>query len=303
MIHPRLLSFLPARHKGSAILVCLALLIGLCPACSPTEDVIATPSEVAQGTSGAGGEGHSEVGCIGPSTQEEGVVALYTFDDDDGRTRVTDLVGGHIGSVQLGMVSTVEGPEDCGRAFDVTEGDQYFVVDDSPDWDLEEGSVDLWLWLPIDLTDNVGLLSRDLIYREEAGHLSLFVDSEGRAVARVQPIEDGAEDNSADAVSCTGVAVPRETWFHIGVNFGPPGLELYVDGVLSDWGGETPLDDDWQCGQSGIWGIAGNDLPWVIGRSTYQSDEVLGELELPATGAAIDHLRISRVRREFASFF
>ena len=80
-------------------------------------------------------------------------------------------------------------------------------------------------------------------------------------------------------------------------------LELYVDGVLSDWAGQTPLDDEWQCGQSGDWGIAGNDLPWVIGRSTYQSDEVLGELELPATGAAIDHLRISRVRRDFASFF
>ena len=271
----------------------VALLV-VSTACGGTSDTIAVPREQLEMVS------EPATDCPGPLAASEGVVALYTFDEDEGRAQVADAVGSHNGAVQLGLVTTVDGPEGCDRAFSFGADDQYFVIDDSPDWDLEVGSVDLWLWLPAQLGDHVGVFSRDLNDRHEPGHFSLFVDTEGRAQVRVQP-QDDSSDNSTDAVSCSAAPLPREQWVHLGVNFGPPAVELYVDGLLAQGVGAHALSDEWDCGQTGAFGIAGNDLPWVVGRSTFRSDDVLETLELPASGCAIDHLRISNERRDFTT--
>lgn len=273
-------------ESWTRILVIASSLIGS-TGCGGTEDTIAVPRELVQS-------------CPGLVGSSEGVVALYTFDDDEGRARVTDSVGDHDGAVQQGLVTTVSGPDGCNRAFSFGD-DQYFVIDDSPEWDMDTGSIDLWLWLPLQL-DHIGVFSRDLLNRHQPGHISLFVDSEGRGMIRVQP-QDSASDDLTDAVLCTAVPIPREQWVHLGINFGPPALELYVDGSLAQFEGPTSISDEWACGQAGSYGITGNDLPWVVGRTTFRSKEVLELLEFPATGSAIDSLRISNTRRAFASFF
>jgi hypothetical protein len=262
-------------------------LIGL-TGCGGTEDTIAIPGAQAQS-------------CPGPVGSREGVAALYTFDADEGRARVMDSVGGHDAAVQDGLVRTVSGPDGCNQAFSFADH-QYFIIDDSPDWDLEIGSIDLWLRLPLEQLDHIGVFSRDLLDRDQSGHVSLFIDSEGRGVVRVQP-QDSSSDNRTDAVACTAFLLPRERWIHLGVNFGPPILELYVNGSLTQFEGPTSLTDAWECGQIGNFGIAGNALPWVVGRSTFRSEEVLELLEFPALGCAIDNLRISRTRRAFSTFF
>ena len=66
-------------------------------------------------------------------------------------------------------------------------------------------------------------------------------------------------------------------------------------------GANHALTDEWDCGQTGAFGIAGNDLPRVVGRTTFRSDGVLETLEFPASGCAIDHLRISSERRDFTT--
>lgn len=272
------------------------MLQSLAIACGPTEDTIAiareppeTPPEIVHD-------------CPGPVTHSEGVIALYTFDQDQGRTQAADVVGNHNGSVQLGLVATVAGPGACARAFSFGPENRYIVIDDSPDWDLEAGSVDLWFRLPAELVDNIGVFSRDLDQRQAPGHVSLFVDIEGRAVLRVQP-QDADFDNTNDAVSCSAAALPRERWVHFGINFGLPAVELYVDGALAVGEGTHAVADGWACAQPGDYGIAGNDLPWVVGRSTFRSGDVLETLEFPASGCAIDHLRISSERRDFAAWF
>jgi len=262
-------------------------------ACGPTEDTIAVARDQAETSP------ELATDCPGPVAETEGVVALYTFDQDQGRAQVADVVGNHNGSVQLGLAATVDGPDGCDRAFSFGSDDQYIVIDDSPDWDLEVGSVDLWLWLPAELANNIGVFSRDLDQRQAPGHISFFVDIEGRAVLRVQPQDDELE-NSNDAVACSAAALPLEQWVHLGINFGPPAVELFVDGQLATGEGPDAIIGGWDCGQPGEYGIAGNDLPWVVGRSTFRSLEVLGTLEFPASGGAIDHLRISSERRDFS---
>ena len=263
-------------------------------ACGPSKDTIAVPRERADTLPDAA------TSCPGPVTASEGVLALYTFDQDEGRAQVADVVGMHNGSVQLGLVVTTEGPEGCGRAFTFGSEGQYFVIDDSPDWDLEVGSVDLWLWLPAEQGDNIGVFSRDVTNRETPGHFSFFVDVDGRAVVRVQP-QDASSDNSNDAVACSAAALPRQQWVHLAVNFGPPALELYVNGLLAAGEGANAIDSSWACHQPGAYGIAGNDLPWVVGRSTFRSDATLETLEFPALYCAIDQLRISNQRRDITS--
>jgi hypothetical protein len=266
-------------------------LVATLTGCQGTSDTIAVRRE----QSGTDAAAPIAGGCPGPGSADAGVVALYPFDDDEGRSQVADTVGGHNGSAQLGLVSTVEGPEDCGRA--LAFGEQgYVVIDDSPAWDLESGSIDLWLWVPAELTDHVGVVSRDQRDRDDPGHFTLFVDDAGHALARVQPASASGE---LDALSCSEVELPREQWLHIGVNFGPPRVELYLDGELVSGLGPSTLRDE--CGQDGPFGIAGNDLPWVLGRATHHSEGILDTLELPATGFAIDHLRISNRRRDFAA--
>jgi hypothetical protein len=273
----------------------LVALFTLSAACGSTNDTIALPRDPPQTVP------DPNVNCPGPMAATEGVIALYTFDQDEGSAQLADSAGNHSAALQLGVVTTVDGPDDCDRAFSFDAGgDPYIVIDDSPDWDLEVGSIDLWFWLPAQLTDHVGVFSRDVRERDEPGHISLFVDIEGHAQVRVQP-EDDSSENLNDAVSCSVAPLPRERWVHLGVNFGSPAVELYVDGLLARGEGAHALSDEWFCGQSGGFGIAGNDLPWVVGRSTYRSSGALETPELPASGCAIDHLRISSERRDFAS--
>ena len=195
-------------------LFAVALLTTL-TACEGTSDTIATPRE------SVGSD------CPGPVAANEGVVALYTFDGDEGRSQVADSAGDNDGVVQSGLATTVDGPEGCSRAFSFGAGDRYIVIDDTPLWDLEVGSIKSWLWLPAELPNHVGVFSRDRSGREESGHISLFVDVEGRAEIRVQPRDDSS-DNSTDAVACSAALLPRQQWVHLGVNFGPPAVELYV---------------------------------------------------------------------------
>jgi len=286
------------RNRGArpAWLTAAVVLQGSAIACGPTEDTIAVPHEQADAAV------EPATDCPGPVAETEGVVALYTFDQDQGRAQVADVVGSHNGAVQLGLAATVDGPEGCDAAFSFGSEGRYIVIDDSPDWDLEVGSIDLWLRLPAELTDNIGVFSRDLDQRQAPGHISLFVDTEGRAVLRVQP-QDDELNNSNDAVACSAAALPLDQWVQLGVNFGPPAVELYVDGQLATGEGPHAIIGGWDCGQPGEYGIAGNDLPWVVGRSTFRSVGVLETLEFPASDCAIDHLRISSERRDFASWF
>ena len=87
------------------------------------------------------------------------------------------------------------------------------------------------------------------------------------------------------------------------MNFGAPRTEVFVDGAQLDFTGDFVVEGRTQsCGGSEPrTGLDGNDLDWGIGRNLARTP--LGGPPLPQAPffGGFDHLRISRVRRDYAS--
>jgi len=220
----------------------------------------------------------------------------FAFDGDDGASMLTDATGSANAIVRGGTASLVAGPTGCGQALSFATGVEA-VIPDSPRWDLDEGSIDLWVWRPTGRPAPwAGIISRDAGGSAFPGHFSIYVANDGRIVARLQ--------NGGDFTLCSVAPLPEESWHHIGVNFGPGGFELWLDGVQEEGTGVLPMfPSDCSTGTSSITaGIAGNDNPWLIGANTATGGEGVADSSEPFTDGAIDHLRISDSRRDFRGF-
>lgn len=230
-------------------------------------------------------------------------VALYTFEGGYGANRVQDETGDHDGSY-IGSMSKISGPTGCGNAVDFGAG-EYATVPASSAWNLSVGSVSLWARFADSVSGATqGVLSRDASSSasgSQKGHFNIMRDGPlGRIIVRLQ---DAAGD---DHYFCSDDVVPFGTWVEIAVNFGPPQVELYIDGVRATSSDTvTPTFNVAQppapCNPSYTGGIDGNNEPWLLGASAAGSEE--GSVEPIGgwmTNGAIDHLRISSMRRDFA---
>ncbi len=234
------------------------------------------------------------VGC--ERGADDATLALYTF-DSDGVGRVADALGVHDGTV-TGGVSYAAGPsEECGLAmvFDGSDGN-YAVVEDAETWRLDEGSVDFWLRIDSLPDTFFGVISRDASGTDAHGHLTVFVDSDGRLVGRVQEL--GAESDLGATCSAAGALTVGE-WSHVAINFGGQApSELWLNGQLVDeLGAGNGVSAT--C-QSQVATAMDNVEPWVFGMTTYRSPS--GEFA-PIYGSfegAIDSVRISSRRRDYS---
>ena len=230
-----------------------------------------------------------------PQDVDDATLALYNFERD-----LSDATDNHPASY-----SGTEEPQyvDAGPGCDLglAMSLQYHVyIDDSPAWDLDRGAIDFWLY-PSGISDfdPYSILSRDADGTAFPGHITIYLagNGSGRIFARMQ---DGSE-----LYVCSNYAPQLGTWTHVAFNFGPPRVELYINGILQDYTGFVPFYDQWvTCGIEGTHSIAGNSNPWIIGASADVSSE--GEsnnLRGFAQGAAIDALRISNQRRNFGPDF
>jgi hypothetical protein len=252
-------------------------------------DASATPE--ADASADAAGEDAAPGGeaCADP---DGNTVALYRFDSTGD---VSDDAGDHDGALQGGPILAPEGQPGCDRAAGFPDGSEsILVVPDSDDFDLQVGSIDLLVRVPA-VGVEMGIVSRDADDANQPGHFTIVLDDTGRFVARLQA------DSGQDVICSDASAVPGE-WHHLAINFGAPGADLYLDGVRGD--GEDPVtilgNQDFVCNQPHLEGIDGNDAPWVFGADNSPSAD--GQTDQPRSffsGGAIDHVRISRVRRNF----
>ena len=234
-----------------------------------------------------------------------GTVALYTFDDDMEAT-FADSQGNNPGDLVGGTaVDYRDGPQGCGKALSFDASKQiYGQIDNTADWDLPLGSVDFWVW-PADngvLGDVAGILSRDALGTVEGGHFTVYQwrhTTPDSIMARIQSLGDGLGNPL-----CSTEPLQFGRWNHVGVNFGPPRTELWVNGVKTDEIMQIPGFDGVEiidCNTPTEQGIDGNSNPWTVGVSTGLSiDGGTDGYFRPLTDGAIDHLRISNVRRNFA---
>jgi hypothetical protein len=226
--------------------------------------------------------------CGGP---DRDTIALYRF---DAQGDLTDATGVHDGALVGPPLDATQGPPGCGMAVEFPAAAQSFItVADPGDFDLDEGSIDLLVRAPPAGVER-GLISRDS-GANLPGHFTAVIDSDGRFVARLQ-------GTASDAVVCSDQLAVAGQWHHLAINFGPPGAELYLDGVRGT--NQDPVvilvDQNFNCNTAHDEGIDGNDLPWVFGADNSLSpDGETGDARSFFSGGAIDQLRLSRTRRPF----
>ncbi len=245
---------------------------------------------VSGGAGASAGSTSSKFSCTQPV--DSATISVYRFEYD-----LTDAANNHPANYAGSITPQfVDAPPNCGVALALQT--RYFVyIGDHPDWDITSGSIDFW-YLPgaISYANPGGILSRDADGSASPGHITFYQagGGSGRIVVRMQ---DGN-----DLYLCSDEPIIPGVWTHIGLNFGPPVVELYVDGVLQGYTGSVPFySGTVGCGVAGTHGIAGNNNFWVLGASADVSGEgSMDGLRGFLDGAAINALRISSVRRDFS---
>lgn len=223
-----------------------------------------------------------------------------------------DDTGVHDGALFSGAAESVAGPIGCGRALGVTAG-MAGVVEDAPAFDLALGSIDFWVLAP-DVEDTVPLLSRDAL-GADTEHVTIFLsrteDEVGDGDARHLIVRHQSMETAAAV--CSEVPLPVGVWVHVAYNFGPPRMELFIDGVLQESGdiptvpgGGIPACD----GRTNDPDLAGDPppfvggiqttLPWFIAATAQGTDKVTQQPQTFMAGGALDEIRISSVRRNFS---
>lgn len=233
--------------------------------------------------------GPSVTSC--PDLLGEPLLAHYPFTGG----AYTDVVGGRDATPLEGAPTSTPGPASCEDAL-LFSGGQSLVIADDLAWELPSGSISMRV--RFDNDDWGALLVRDAAGANEDGHFLLVRSNDGRLILRVQQSGAGSDPWRCSAPVSTG------EWHDIVIQFGPPNLELYVDGVRATRTATTQIVGTWfaqDCGLPTTAGIAGNRNPWILGASNHQSDDgALFPTEAHISGA-IDDLRISSSRGEGGS--
>jgi len=218
-------------------------------------------------------------------------VALYSFEGDVG----TDASGGHSGA-QIGTVTSDGGR--CG-SHGAKFGGGFIRIPDSPAFDLPEGSVELFAQIArIDVGRSQGLISRDALNTDFNGHFTLALTEDGHLFVRLQRI------GNLSVYRCTKEPVPTNQWIHIGISFGPPGLQMWLDHVevtgteLTVFGGDAPVS----CTEPHAFGIDGNDQVLAIGGLMVDSanGDPVAEAGDVLDGGLIDHVHLRSTWRDFS---
>ncbi|MDX2019759.1 MAG: LamG-like jellyroll fold domain-containing protein [Deltaproteobacteria bacterium] len=221
-------------------------------------------------------------------------VMLLRFEESTGAKTVVDARGAHPGTVRAGGVVSVSGPSACGAAMLFEPGPGGFPlieVPHHPDFNLASGSLRFWLRLPAgQQRTRIGIVSRDAFREMRPGHLTVYWVESGHLVVRLQ----GATQVGG---RCSDVPLARDVWTNVGINFGPLGFQLFVNGVEQTAAPPDIFVPTSSCGTNTTDGIDGNENPWVIGANADGSDEGSADpVEGFAQGVAIDNFRLSGMR-------
>jgi hypothetical protein len=174
-----------------------------------------------------------------------------------------------------------------------------------PSWpaieSLDEGSLDFWVRLDeATPTRKHFVISRDAEGTTTNGHLSVWRDGDA-LVLRLQRMGQSPEPQSCVCSDPATSRVADQAWHHVGINFGRAGLELYVDGARQRATGV--VNELCKCadGAAITNGIDGNQQPIIVGAAAINACEgARGPVTEPMIGA-VGNLRVSRVRRSFAT--
>ena len=182
---------------------------------------------------------------------------------------------GTVNGATLGQPGALNGSSNTAAYFDGV--DDYIEITHANDFLLDDGTIQLWF-----NADSTGtkqaLLSKDHDGLGTGGHVSVWLTSSGAVQMRLQST---TTVNTIESIN----AVTAGQWHHIALSFGSNGMELYVDGVITDVNGYTG-------GLGTTGGGTGNAESFVIGASNYQGTQgTLDSLQIFFQGS-IDEVSI-----------
>ena len=214
-------------------------------------------------------QGHSDVvDSIGP-------VGFWRFEETSGTeaddSQAADNDGIYHGNVTLGA----DGISGDSSAIELN-GSGHVEIPHDPNLMLDQGSVQLWFNAP-DVESKQGLISKDSSGYDDGGHLTVWVD-DGEIIVRLQ-----SDDSSHYMTS--SIEVAPDEWNLVNVNFGPEGMELYVNGQLA-------ATNDYDGGLGTSSGGTGNEEPIVIGANSWISSDGEDDNLLDFFSGRIDEVAI-----------
>ncbi|MCH7864802.1 MAG: hypothetical protein IIC56_06280, partial [Proteobacteria bacterium] len=165
-------------------------------------------------------------------------------------TTVVDSSGNNNGAYHRGAESETDVGGIGTGAGDFDGKNDHIEVPHSSDMELSSGSITVW-FNSDDVDDKQGLFSMDSSGAND-GDLTAFVD-DGVIKIRMQ-------DGDGNSYWVEGGTLADNTWSQVTFNWGPDGMELYVDGQLVDSNDYTG-------------GIENNDEPLVIGANSWSSSD------------------------------
>lgn len=232
-------------------------------------------------------------------TPDPQTVALYTFEGDDD-TRVLESTNAHPGLLinQGGGVLRGGGQDGCGNALTFSQNG-HVRIPDAPEFQLGQGAVDFWVRFPEgNPAESQGIISRDATGQVTSGHITIYRSCQNFVIVRLQNLNQSI-------YRCSEASLPANEWVHVGVNFGVPDLELYINGAqavsestlgLNGADCATPV----QCGGALQTGINGNQNVWVFGASSATAIDGAAEpIPVSFFEGSLDSVRLSSSRREF----
>ena len=176
-------------------------------------------------------------------------IAYWQFNETSGTTLV-DTSGNHDGTYLRGAESETDKHGIGAGAGDFDGKNDRIEIPHPADMELSSGSITVW-FNSDDVDDKQSLFSKDSSSFDNGGHLTAFVD-DGMVKIRLQ--------SGDDSYWVDGGSLTDNSWSQITFNWGPGGMELYVDGQLVDTNTYTG-------------GIENNTEPLVIGANSWSSDD------------------------------
>ena len=191
------------------------------------------------------------------SVENLGPTGFWRFEETSG-TEADDSAAADNDAVYHNNVTLgAEGISGGGSAASLDGYNDFIEIPHDDNLMLEQGSVQFWFNGP-DVDSQQGLLSKDSSGYDDGGHLTIWVE-DGEINVRLQ------SDDSSFTIQ-SDVDLSGDEWHQVTFNFGPEGMELYVDGALAG-------TNDYAGGLGTSSGGTGNAEPAVVGAATWRSDD------------------------------
>lgn len=194
--------------------------------------------------------------AVATATAPSNLAGYWKLDDALGSAQAVDETQTSNGTLFGNPTFLNAGASAGSNALHFDGNGDWMEIPHHDDFLLDSGMIVFWFKADA-ISGRKGLLGKDATNYTTGGHITFFLEGNGRVRLRLQ-----STTASYDLYSTSLAQVDQ--WHHLAVVFGVGGLELYFDGVLED-------SDAYEGGLGTTSGGTGNYEPIVLGANPWAS--------------------------------